>query len=106
MERSNTIGCQDFFKKRWQQRIWRIKKRFMPILISALFVFGLIVIFSQLLQIQFTHEGGRVMIFAHTLLAVGLGIIVVLIGDCLHLRRKSHFLPIRIMIRRRKFHDS
>lgn len=101
----NDPSQQDFFKKRWRQRVWRVKKKIIPVVFSCLFVCGLIMTFIQLLQIKFSHEGGNAMIFAHTFLAVVLGVAVVVLGDCLHLKRKSSFLPIRVIIRRRGRND-
>ncbi len=96
---------QDFFKKRWRQRVWRLKKQFLPVLLSGLFVFGLMITMTHLLTLEIFKEEGGIMVFAHTLLAVILAVTVVLLGDSLHLRRMSRFSPIRITIRRRGHHE-
>lgn len=95
----------DFFKKRWQHRVWRVKKKFIPVFFSALFVFVLILTCTQLFHLEFSHQNGQTLIMAHTFLSVLLGVAVIVLGDCLHLRRKSHFLPIRIKIPRRGQHE-
>jgi hypothetical protein len=97
--------AQDFFKKRWHHRLSRIKKRLLPILVSSGLVFSLIMAFNQLIQTQFTTKGDCWMMITHTLLTVGLGILVVLLGDSLYLRRISRFSPILIKIRRRRKYD-
>lgn len=105
MGRLSDPSQKDFFKKRWQQRVWRVKKKFIPVFLSSLFVFGIILTCYHFLYGEFFPHTGRTIIMIHTFLAVLLAVAVVVLGDCWHLWRKSSFLPIQVRVRRRGHHE-
>lgn len=91
-----------FFKSQWGNPFRRFRKAVLPILVSGMGAFLIIVGLFSLFPSIGNEGGGSYSIILHTVFAVILGVTIAFLGHLWQLRSLSQFQTIKIRVRNRK----
>ncbi|MBW8310118.1 MAG: hypothetical protein K0M45_10890 [Candidatus Paracaedibacteraceae bacterium] len=87
---------KNFFRSQWQQPFRRFRKTVLPIIVSGVSVFVIMMAVFTVLPHFINNSSGNLLLILHTILAVIGGITITFLGHLISLKNLSRFETIKI----------